>query len=176
MSSGSITFYILSAIILVFSLLSVTSRRLLRAAIYLLFVLIGTAIFYFLLDYLFLAAVQVVVYMGGVLVLIIFSILLTSHLAERLQIVPLWTGIVSALACVIGAVTVLSVLFSQKMAASEGEEAAYDVSAIGYSLLSYEKWGYVLPFEVISVLLLAALIGAIVVAKRPKNPKRIDND
>jgi NADH-quinone oxidoreductase subunit J len=176
MSSGSITFYILSAIILVFSLLSVTSRRLLRAAIYLLFVLIGTAIFYFLLDYLFLAAVQVIVYMGGVLVLIIFSIVLTSHLAERLQVVPLLTGIVSALACVIGAATVLSVLFSQKMMASVGDEIAYDVSAIGHSLLSYEKWGYVLPFEVISILLLAALIGAIVIAKRPKNPKSIDND
>ncbi|NNF21840.1 MAG: NADH-quinone oxidoreductase subunit J [Saprospiraceae bacterium] len=176
MSSGSITFYILSAVILVFSLLSVTSRRLLRAAIYLLFVLIGTAIFYLLLDYLFLAAVQVIVYMGGVLVLIIFSILLTSHLAERLQTVPLLTGIVSALACVIGAVTVLSVLFSQQMTVSEGTDMAYDVSAIGTSLLSYEKFGYVLPFEVISILLLAALIGAIVVAKRPKNSKKIDND
>jgi NADH-quinone oxidoreductase subunit J len=176
MSSGSITFYILSAVILVFSLMSVTSRRLLRAAIYLLFVLIGTAIFYLLLDYLFLAAVQVVVYMGGVLVLIIFSILLTSHLAERLQVVPLWTGIVSALACIIGTGTVLSVIFSQKLEASQGEEMAYDVSAIGNSLLSYEKLGYVLPFEVISILLLAALIGAIVIAKRPRNPKSISND
>ena len=49
-----------------------------------------------------------------------------------------------------------------------------DVSALGKSLLSYEKFGYVLPFEVISILLLAALVGAIVIAKGPRSSKNIE--
>ena len=67
-------FYILAAIILIFSVLSVTSRKILRAATYLLFVLIATGGLYFLLQVNFLAAVQLMVYAGGITVLIIFSI------------------------------------------------------------------------------------------------------
>ena len=174
MSAGVFAFYLLSAIILIFSVMAVSSRKLLRAAIYLLVVLVGVAVFYLILDYLFLAAVQVVVYMGGILVLIIFSILLTSHLAERLPVVPTWTVIVTTLTTIIGAGVVLSILFDQKLIADQGEAAEYDVSAIGKSLLSYEKFGYVLPFEVISILLLAALVAAIVIAKKPKSSKSIE--
>ena len=176
MIPGNVIFYGLSAIIIVFSLLAVTSRKLLRAAIYLLFVLVAIAAIYFILDYMFLAAVQIVVYMGGVLVLIIFSILLTSHLAERLPVAPKWTIALSGLAAVIGAGTVTYILFNSDFIASKGAEAGYDVAAIGQSLLSTEKFGYVLPFEVISILLLAALIGAIIVAKRPRNVKTESND
>lgn len=174
MSAGAFTFYLLSAVILVFSVMAVSSRKLLRAAIYLLFVLVSVAVFYLMLDYLFLAAVQVVVYMGGILVLIIFSILLTSHLAERLPVVPTWTVIVTTITTLIGAGVVLSVLFKQKLMATQGEPIEYDVAALGKSLLSYEKFGYVLPFEVISILLLAALIAAIVIAKNPKSSKDIE--
>lgn len=176
MISASLVFYVLSAIILVFSVMAVTSRKLLRAAIYLLFVLVGAAVFYLMLDYLFLAAVQVVVYMGGVLVLIIFSILLTSHLAERLPAVSGLTRFASVIIAVAGAGIVLSVILTRDWVIADGGGVEYDVSALGNSLLSYEKFGYVLPFEVISILLLAALIGAIVIAKRPKISKDSEND
>lgn len=168
---GNLTFYILSAVILIFSILAVSSRKLLRAAIYLLFVLVGVAVFYLMVDYLFLAAVQVVVYMGGILVVIIFSILLTSHLAERLPRVPGWVMVITFFTTVIGAGIVLSVLYNQELVASQGQAIDNNVSTIGYSLLSYERLGYVLPFEVISILLLAALIGAIVIARRQPNVK-----
>ena len=174
MSGGEFTFYSLSAVILIFSVMAVSSRKLLRAAIYLLFVLVSVAVFYLILDYLFLAAVQVVVYMGGILVLIIFSILLTSHLAERLPVVPTWTVIVTTITSIIGAGVVLSILFKQKLIITQGEPMGYDVETIGKSLLSYEKLGYVLPFEVISILLLAALVAAIVIAKKPKSSKSIE--
>ena len=78
-------FHLAGAVVLIFSLLAVSSRRLLRAAVYLLFSLVGVAIFYLTMDFMFLAAVQVVVYMGGIVVLIIFSILLTSHIGEKLE-------------------------------------------------------------------------------------------
>lgn len=78
-SVGSIVMYgIIVAAIIVFSILTVTTRRILRAATYLLFVLFATAGLYFKLDYEFLGAVQIAVYAGGIVVLFVFSILLTS--------------------------------------------------------------------------------------------------
>ncbi len=83
MSGHELMFYIFSGMILVFSLLTVTSRRILRAAFYLLVVLISTAGIYFMLNYQFLAAVQLTLYAGGIVVLIIFSILVNqSHQPE----------------------------------------------------------------------------------------------
>src|SRR5665647_378771 len=83
---NEVMFYLFGAMILTFSVLTVTTRRILRAAVYLLFVLISTAGVYFMLNYNFLAAVQLTVYAGGIVVLIIFLILLTSHLTERVTL------------------------------------------------------------------------------------------
>ena len=80
-----IIFYILSSIILVSSVLTVTTNKILRAAVYLLFALVAIAGFYFMMDYQFLAAVQLTVYAGGIVVLIIFSILLTHQINTNLE-------------------------------------------------------------------------------------------
>jgi NADH-quinone oxidoreductase subunit J len=77
---NQVMFILFSAMIVMFSILTVTSRRILRAATFLLFVLLSTAGLYFMLNYQFLAAVQITLYAGGIVVLIIFSILLTSHI------------------------------------------------------------------------------------------------
>ena len=74
----TIVFYFLAAFITVFSILTVTTKRMVRSATYLLFVLFGTAGIYFLLGYTFLGSVQIMVYAGGIVVLYVFSILLTS--------------------------------------------------------------------------------------------------
>jgi len=167
MTAFQITFYLGAALMLIFALLSVSSRKLLRSAIYLLGVLIGVAIFYLLVDYMFLAAVQVVVYLGGIVVLIIFSILLTSHISEKLEIVKPQASLISALVVLIGAGAVISIVSGYEFKTSDqGVEST--IAIIGTQLLSYEKYGYVLPFEVISILLLAALVAAIVIAKREK--------
>ena len=73
-----IVFIVLALFIVASSILAVTTKRILRAATYLLFVLIGTAGIYFQLNYSFLGAVQLLVYAGGITVLYVFSILLTS--------------------------------------------------------------------------------------------------
>ena len=78
-----VIFYLLAIVIVICSVLTVTTRRILRAATYLLFVLFATAGIYFMLDYTFLGAVQLAVYAGGILVLFVFSILLTSHPGEN---------------------------------------------------------------------------------------------
>ena len=77
-SVGNIIVYFVVAIAMVFfSFKAVTTGKILRAATYLLFVLLGTAVFYFQLGYQFLGAVQIAVYAGGIMVLFVFAILLT---------------------------------------------------------------------------------------------------
>ncbi len=72
-------YWVIALAIVIFSVLTVTTRKILRSATYLLFVLFATAALYFKLDYEFLGAVQIAVYAGGIVVLFVFSILLTSH-------------------------------------------------------------------------------------------------
>ena len=76
---STICYWIIALAIVIFSVLTVTTRKILRAATYLLFVLFATAALYFKLDYEFLGAVQIAVYAGGIVVLFVFAILLTTH-------------------------------------------------------------------------------------------------
>lgn len=164
-----IIFYILAAIILVCSVLTVTSRKILRAATYLMFVLIATAGLYFLMQVNFLAAVQLMIYAGGIVVLIVFSILLTHHMEHKFELANPRKAIPAALAAIGGAAlcisTILQFDFSRLLAE---QTSAPDVKMFGRAFLSYGEGGYVLPFEVISILLLAAMVAAIMIAKKTK--------
>jgi len=163
-----IMFALFSAIILVFSVLTVTTRRILRAATFLLLVLVSTAGLYFMLNYQFMAAVQLTLYAGGIVVLIIFSILLTSHISQKFEPIGWKKMYFSALAAIAGAILCITTILQHNFQATTEAAKEVDMKLIGNSLLSYNREGYVLPFEVISVLLLAAMIGAIVIAKRKK--------
>ena len=167
MTPNQLMFAIFSAVIIIFSILTVTSRRILRAATFLLFVLVATGGMYFLLRFNFLAAIQLTLYAGGIVVLIIFSILLTSHIGEKLEAPTAKKIIPALLAAGAGAIiTIMSLLqyrFPQEIVA--GSERT-DVRVIAKSLISTDKFGYALPFEVISILLLAAMVGAIILAKK----------
>lgn len=175
-TGSTILFYLLAALTLSCAALSVTTRQIFRAAIYLLFTLIGIAGIYFWLEYQFIAAVQIVVYVGGIVVLIIFSIFLTQQAGDKLPKQRLDRKILAAIIAFCGfAVTMIQVYlheFSINQAASETT-----VAAIGKKMLSIDDGGYALPFEVISMLLLAAMIGCIVIALREKKeiPQQNDN-
>ena len=143
---------------------SVSSRKMLRSVIYLLFVLVGIAGLYFLIDYNFLAAIQLTVYAGGIIVLIIFSVLLVHHIELELEIAKISRRLITALFCLMGLGVFLFTIYSHPF--NEIENSITTTTAdIGTLLLSYKDGGFILPFEVISVLLLAAMIGAIIVAK-----------
>jgi NADH-quinone oxidoreductase subunit J len=171
MASNQIMFVLFAAMIVVFSVLTVTSRKILRAAVYLLFVLVSTSGLYFMLNYQFLAAVQLTLYAGGIVVLIIFSILLTSHISQNFESSGWKKNIFSAIAAITGGLLSIITILDYKFSATAEAAKEVDMTFIGNSLLSTGYDGYVLPFEVISVLLLAAMIAAIVVAKKggPKN-------
>lgn len=168
MEASTVVFYILSAVILGGGLLAVTSRKLFRSAIYLLFSLSGIAGLYFFLEYEFIAAVQLVVYVGGIVVLIIFSIFLTHDVDGVLPKAKLKqkliAGISSISAMIIACILIYKHLFLP------GRLPAIDasVSNIGRQMLSTTNFGYILPFEVVSVLLLAAMIGCIVIAVKTR--------
>ena len=166
MTSNQLMFALFSLMIIVFAILTVTSRKILRAAVYLLFVLVSTAGLYFMLNYQFLAAVQLTLYAGGIVVLIIFSILLTSHISQKFEPVGWKKSIFSALAAIAGAILTIITILDYSFSATSEAAKEVDMKLIGKSLLSVEYDGYVLPFEVISVLLIAAMIGAIVIAKK----------
>jgi NADH-quinone oxidoreductase subunit J len=159
-------FYLFGAIIVVFSLLTVTTRRVLRAAVYLLFVLMATSAIYFMLNYNFLAVVQLTVYAGGIIVLIVFSILLTSHINDKMEVESVWRRFTAAAISLVGFVITFWVVSNAGLETKFGNEAPHDTKAIGNALMSYGDNGYVLAFELISILLLAAMIGAIVIAKK----------
>ena len=161
-------FYMFAVTVLTFAVLAVTTRRILRAAVYLLFVLIATAVIYFIANFYFLAAVQILVYVGGIVVLIIFSILLTSHLDQRLEKPSTLKVIFTTIAIIVGAIVTIYTISGYTFQANGKVPADTSVSTIGKQLLSYGDNGYVLPFEVISILLLAAMIAAIAIAKRDK--------
>lgn len=174
MEANQIMFLLFSVMIVVFSILTVTSRRILRSAVYLLFVLVSTAGLYFMLNYHFLAAVQLTLYAGGIVVLIIFSILLTSHISQKFEPVGLRKAAFSALAAIAGAILAITTILDYSFEATTEAAVETNMNLIGKSLLSVDYDGYVLPFEVISILLLASMIGAIAVAKKG-GPTRPNN-
>jgi len=168
MSGSTIIFYLLAALTLVSALLAVTTRMIFRAAIYLLFSLIGIAGIYFWLQYEFIAAVQIVVYVGGIVVLIIFSIFLTQQAGEQMPKQKLGRQLFSALAAFCGLALVLIQLAQHAFVETNGKLIEPTVANIGNQMLGVNDGGYALPFEVVSILLLAALIGCIVIALKSK--------
>ena len=162
-----IIFYFLALVMIVFAIASVTSKKMLRSVIYLLFVLCGIAGIYFLIDYNFLAAIQLTVYAGGIIVLIIFSVVLVHHIEMELEVAKRSKQILVGLACLVGLGVFLTTIYAHPFNVV-GNSVTTTTEDIGLGLLSYETGGFILPFELISVLLLASMIGAIIIAKGKK--------
>jgi len=173
MPFSQVIFYLLAVLTLGSALLAVTSRQIFRAAIYLLFSLIGIAGIYFWLQYEFIAAVQIVVYVGGIVVLIIFSIFLTQQAGEQLPKQKIVRKLFSALAVFCGFALVLIQVLNHDFGVNDSMVNDASVATIGRQLLDVDKSGMALPFEVISILLLAAMIGCIVIAMRNRTVESI---
>lgn len=163
MTASQIIFYILAAFILGTAILSVTTKKIFRAAIWLLFSLIGVAGLYFWLEVEFIAAVQIVVYVGGIVVLIIFSIFLTQQSGKEMLRPPLVRSIASVLAVLFGFALTYFLIYKNDFTADD-KNFDWTVRKIGDQMLATGENGYALPFEVVSILLLAAMVGCIVIA------------
>lgn len=169
MNASTIIFYILSAIIIGGGILAVTSRKIFRSAIYLLFSLIGIGGLYFWLNVEFIAAVQIVVYVGGIVVLIIFSIFLTHESGASMKEPVFIRALFSAFAACFACALTIVIITKQTFLPTANAVIEPTVKNIGSQMLSTTQHGYILPFEVVSMLLLAAMIGCIVIAIKIKS-------
>lgn len=135
-----------------------------------LFVLFGVAGMYFLLDYTFLGAAQISVYAGGVTMIYIFAIQLVNKrtlqgLVEKVKLSKLAVNALLVLVCF---AVVVGVFMKNKFIDLYAQVADTEVpmETIGTALVGSEKYQYVLPFEFISVFLLACIIGGIVISRK----------
>ncbi|MGE5108235.1 MAG: NADH-quinone oxidoreductase subunit J [Sphingobacteriales bacterium] len=167
MTAAQIIFYIIAAFILSTGILAVTTRKIFRSAIWLLFSLVGIASLFFWMEVEFLAAVQIVVYVGGIVVLIIFSIFLTQQSGREMAKPPLKRVIAASLA-VLSGLGFTSLLIYKTNFVHTDKPFDLTVQRIGEQMLSTGQNGYALPFEAVSILLLAAMIGCIVIALKSK--------
>lgn len=164
-----ITFGILAVIIICAAIVSVFAKRIMRAATALLFVLFGISGMYFLLDYTFLGAVQLSIYAGAITMIYIFAIQLVSKrtlqgLREQLKGSRVLTGILLA---AVGFVTIVGILLKNGFIYGGQLLPDREVSMqiIGTALMGADKYQYVLPFEFISIFLLACIIGGLMIAR-----------
>ena len=169
-TANIVMFAILAIVILGSAVMCVMTKRIMRAATYLLFVLFGVAGIYFLLDYTYLGAAQIAVYAGGITLLYIFAIQLVSKqtlqgLVERFKGTRVGGAILVTLAGLVMVVVVLVKNNFIDMAAS-AQDVELPMNQVGNALLGSEKYQYVLPFEFISVFLLACIIGGIMIARK----------
>lgn len=170
MNAYEIMFVVLAVLILCSSIATVVTKSIIRAATYLLFVLLGTAGLYFLMGYTFLGSVQIMVYAGGIIVLYVFSILLTSGQQEALSKSKLSKTIGALLLSLVSLGLVVGIFWAHGFKApflpAPSEAATPSMAQIGESMLSMGQGGYLLPFEAVSVLLLACIVAGLLIARK----------
>jgi len=164
----AVLFYFLAAVLIVFAVLTVTARSPVRSALYLISALLAIAGLFFLMHAEFVGAVQILVYVGGVMVLFLFVILLVSmrDAPRERRVSRQWkTGLALAIVLVLELGVLLlpkGNLFDTSAGQGIQEIASPNSEAVGRLLYT----SYLLPFEIASVLLLVAMVGAVVLAKR----------
>ncbi len=167
-----IAFYAVAIVMLVTAVFTVVAKNILQSAVFLIFSFVATAILYMLLHAEFIALAQVMTYVGGVVILVVFTILLTTHLGEDAFATKI-PRIFAAFALSIGFVFVMvkCILPTPELASGIVNAPANYSSLQNFAvrLLGYDQNGFIIPFEAVSVLLLMTLICAITVARRSKD-------
>jgi NADH-quinone oxidoreductase subunit J len=169
MTAEQIIFLVVAAVTLVAGLSVVTSRNLIHSALWLILTLAGIAVFYVLLDAGFFAVVQVVIYIGAIAILFIFTAMLTRRVMQDTgpqSNSNWWLGTLIALLLFAGIAVILINWQGFTTLAPVLTNPSGILSQLGLALVSPDQ--YLLPFELASVLLVAAMIGAIFVAGEKK--------
>jgi NADH-quinone oxidoreductase subunit J len=162
MTTYDVIFYLFALVTIVSAFFVVTNRNIVHSAFYLLFTLFGVAGLYVLLAADFVAIVQLIVYVGGILILLLFGVMLTNKITN----VEIKTGTIHALpaAIVLGlfAGAIGAIVFNTNWKTAQTPEAAPTTATLGSMLINE----YALIFELLGILLLIALIGAASMARR----------
>jgi NADH-quinone oxidoreductase subunit J len=163
MSLTEVAFVIVAVVGTVAAIRMVTSQNVIHAALYLVVTLTSVGAVYLLLAAEFLAWVQILIYVGAIVVLLLFSLMLTRAPIGRDTLDNQQRGIAAVIG--IGVLIGLVILLQGTFGGKKIEASATHTAQIGTSLFR----GYVLPFEIVSVLLLAALVGAVVLARKEES-------
>jgi NADH-quinone oxidoreductase subunit J len=165
MTPEAVVFFLLATVTVVSAALVVLARSLIVSAFSLLVTFLGVAGIYFALGADFLAATQLLIYVGGILILLLFGVMLTHKLydldlkSEHQRLAS--SSIVAA--GIFGLLTITAL--RTQWAIGPGRSPAPTTTEIGHQFLS----SYILPFEVASILLLIALMGAALIVRRRKD-------
>lgn len=166
-------FCILAVVVLGSAVMSVCTKSIMRAATWLLFVLFGIAGFYFILDYTFLGAAQISIYAGGITIMYIFAIQLVSKhslqsLVARFKGIRVAQGLIIS---IIGLVVLSLIIVKNHFVNAALDVAGLEVpmKQVGQAMVGSGKYGYVLPFEFISLFLLACIVGGVMIARKEDN-------
>lgn len=170
LSASEIWFIAFAALTIGAALAVVLSQNLVRSALYLVFTFLGVAALYVMLHAEFLFAMQILIYVGAIMVLFMFAVFLTQQVMQAKITLSSASRLVGALAA-LGLLAFVSHAVIPQVADALAaapvvmdEVAKENTSKLGMALLTK----YILPFELVSVILLAALVGAIVIAKEDK--------
>src|SRR3989338_4409603 len=159
-SSG--IFYAVAGITVLFALLSVTLKNIFHSALSLIVALLGVAAVYIYLDAEFLALLQVLIYVGAIMTLIIFGIMMTLKISDKSLRQHNRQKFLSFLISGAMAALLISIFVRSNFKKACAIQPQVSLQDIGRLLLTK----YALPFEIISVILLAALIGAVVISRK----------
>ncbi len=161
--------YLFGGMLVLLSVLVVSADNLLHAAIALIASFFVTAALYIHFQMEFTALAQIMIYTGGIVIMMVIIILLTAQLGEKNLFTKtlgqrIWGLTVGGL--LLGVIGISSQSIAPFEAAPSLTKTAGSMEAIGLRLLSVKADGFIVPFELISLLLLAALLGAVVIARR----------
>jgi NADH-quinone oxidoreductase subunit J len=169
-----VIFFVLSAFTLAAGVMVVTVKNIIHAALWLIASFFSVAALYLLMEAEFLAIVQVLVYVGAISILVLFAIMLTRHVTGEgvRQLYQRWWIALIVAAALFGVLivpTVLNYEWSTVPPAAAGQATPISSSVeIGTAFMRE----YLLPFEIASILLLVALVGAIVIAFEERTSRR----
>ena len=156
----------LAFMMVIAALFAVTSSKIMRATTLLLFVLFGTAGLYFMLHYTFLGAVQITVYAGGIVVLLIFVVLLLGKGSVDVTQTSMRRYLAGTVTAMTGMILTIYLINTTQFTQGTVNADGVAMRELGLALMGTEKYNYILPFEVMSVLLLACTVGAILIARK----------
>jgi NADH:ubiquinone oxidoreductase subunit 6 (subunit J) len=166
---ADILFYFLAAIVLVFAAVVAFSKNIVHSGFALLGTFAGVAGLYGLLSANFLAAVQILVYVGGVLIVILFAIMLTRNIQEAKLSNPTRKLLLAGIFGLISASLLIIIAVKFPVAEKNPAEVHSTVALIGDALLGK----YLIPFEILSLLLLATMIGAVMMVRKEIRPEEM---
>ncbi|GMA50944.1 NADH:ubiquinone oxidoreductase subunit J [Alicyclobacillus contaminans] len=168
MSGPLIAFYVIALCVLSCAVLLLSARRVIHMALSVGGVFIGCAALYLLLDAEFVGVAQILIYAGAITILILFAIMLTNHEAQEPPFRWNVRNVLSALGCLLLCAVIL---LSIRRTAWPVPDASVDINggnsnpvAIGMALFKQ----YAIPFELVSLLLIVALVGAVLLARSRK--------